>query len=218
MAKITYDDKVALITNPDIPDVNKVKSDDMNEIKSVVNENDDKFLTNGVNIGTSVDSSYRTNILHSKNLFDKDNANEQSLYWSSNKLLTDSGATSKSIYIPVKPNTTYTISKNVGKTFRIATTNSIPANNVSTISSQANHTGTSITITTESNANYLWVNYFNTQNGDTGSSSDMLASLQIEIGNEATTYEPYITPSIVVDNEEIYSKPVVLFEYCPPLH
>lgn len=39
MRKITYEDKVAVNVNPDIPDINKVNADDMNEIKSVVNEN-----------------------------------------------------------------------------------------------------------------------------------------------------------------------------------
>lgn len=41
MAKITYEDKVAVNDNPDIPDINKVNADDMNEIKNVVNGNDD---------------------------------------------------------------------------------------------------------------------------------------------------------------------------------
>lgn len=39
MAKITYTDKVALNVNADVPDINKVKADDMNEIKEVVNKN-----------------------------------------------------------------------------------------------------------------------------------------------------------------------------------
>ena len=37
MGKLTYLDKVALNENPDIPDINKVKAQDMNEIKNVVN-------------------------------------------------------------------------------------------------------------------------------------------------------------------------------------
>ena len=41
MAKITYLDKVALNENTDIPDINKVKANDMNEIKNVVNDNYD---------------------------------------------------------------------------------------------------------------------------------------------------------------------------------
>ena len=36
---ITYSDKSALNVNANIPDINKVKADDMNEIKQVVNDN-----------------------------------------------------------------------------------------------------------------------------------------------------------------------------------
>ena len=43
MSKITYTDKVTLNENPNVADVNKVKADDLNEIKNVVNANDDKF-------------------------------------------------------------------------------------------------------------------------------------------------------------------------------
>ncbi len=41
--KIEYTDKVKLKENPDIPDINKIKADDMNEIKRVVNSNYDEF-------------------------------------------------------------------------------------------------------------------------------------------------------------------------------
>lgn len=41
MAKITYEDKVALNVNPGIADINKVTVGDLNEIKAVVNTNDD---------------------------------------------------------------------------------------------------------------------------------------------------------------------------------
>lgn len=43
MAQITYANKVKLNDDPNIPDINKVTDDDMNEIKSVVNENDNDF-------------------------------------------------------------------------------------------------------------------------------------------------------------------------------
>ena len=42
MSKIGFTDKVALNENASIPDINKCKASDMNEIKQVVNENDDK--------------------------------------------------------------------------------------------------------------------------------------------------------------------------------
>lgn len=41
MSQITYADKVTLNLQPDIADINKVTDSDMNEIKQVVNENDD---------------------------------------------------------------------------------------------------------------------------------------------------------------------------------
>lgn len=43
MAKITYENKVALNVNSDIPDVNKCNAIDLNEIKDVVNTNDDNM-------------------------------------------------------------------------------------------------------------------------------------------------------------------------------
>lgn len=43
MSKITYDDKSYLNLNSNIPNVNKVTDADMNEIKNVVNDNDDAF-------------------------------------------------------------------------------------------------------------------------------------------------------------------------------
>lgn len=43
MAKITYENKVALNVNSDIPDVNKCNASDLNEIKDVVNTNDDNM-------------------------------------------------------------------------------------------------------------------------------------------------------------------------------
>ena len=57
MSKITYTDKVALNENPSVADVNKVKASDLNEIKNVVNANDDKFnySTSEQRIGTWID-------------------------------------------------------------------------------------------------------------------------------------------------------------------
>lgn len=50
MAQITYTNKVALNENPNIADINKVKADDMNEIKSVVNG----LLTDTYSVDTTV--------------------------------------------------------------------------------------------------------------------------------------------------------------------
>lgn len=55
MAKITYENKVALNVNSDIADINKVNASDLNEIKNVVNENDDNTTNNSNAIGNLSD-------------------------------------------------------------------------------------------------------------------------------------------------------------------
>lgn len=52
MAKITYENKVALNVNSDIADVNKCNATDLNEIKEVVNTNDDNTTNNANAIET----------------------------------------------------------------------------------------------------------------------------------------------------------------------
>lgn len=52
MSKITYVDKVTLNENTSIADINKVKASDLNEIKTVVNQNDDNTTTNTTEINT----------------------------------------------------------------------------------------------------------------------------------------------------------------------
>lgn len=44
MAKITFTDKEALNIEPDIPAKNKIQATDVNQIKTVVNQNDDDFI------------------------------------------------------------------------------------------------------------------------------------------------------------------------------
>lgn len=66
MALITYQDKSATNVNADVADVNKVKAEDMNEIKSVVNANYNEiigeiFFANG-DTYTSTDEIYVGNI------------------------------------------------------------------------------------------------------------------------------------------------------------
>lgn len=45
MSKITYANKVAINENAEISDINKVTDSNMNEIKAVVNNNDDELIT-----------------------------------------------------------------------------------------------------------------------------------------------------------------------------
>lgn len=49
--KLTYANKVAINENVEIPNINKITDDDMNEIKTVVNNNDD-IVTNATTYST----------------------------------------------------------------------------------------------------------------------------------------------------------------------
>lgn len=69
MAKIQFENKVALNENASIPDVNKCKATDMNEIKSVVNENDDLIgnlsslnTTEKSNLVGAINEVYQNNV------------------------------------------------------------------------------------------------------------------------------------------------------------
>ena len=69
MAKITYENKVALNVNSDISDINKVNASDLNEIKNVVNSNDDNTTNNSNAIGTlsSLNTTNKNNLVSAIN-------------------------------------------------------------------------------------------------------------------------------------------------------
>lgn len=69
MAKITYENKVALNVNSDIADVNKCNATDLNEIKNVVNENDDNTTKNSNAIGklSSLNTTNKSNLVSAIN-------------------------------------------------------------------------------------------------------------------------------------------------------
>ena len=69
MAKITYENKVALNVNSDIADINKVNASDLNEIKNVVNTNDDNTTNNSNAIGnlSSLNTTDKNNLVSAIN-------------------------------------------------------------------------------------------------------------------------------------------------------
>ena len=126
-----------------------------------------------------------------KNLFDKNNANIL------NALITNTGAinsnaSTRTLYIPCNPNTTYTISKISSPRFVVGTTSNIPSAGSSTLAFSDFSTGTSGTITTGNNAKYLLVYYYNSSG--TATEQEILDSIQIEVGDTVTSYSEYFTP------------------------
>lgn len=126
-----------------------------------------------------------------KNLFDKDNANLlKSGYITINVDYWRDEPNAKSIVIPCDPDTTYTISKISSQRFQVCYTNEeIVAGTIGY--ARANYTtGTSATITTGANAKYLSI-YIYLSTADTLTLQEILDSIQIEKGSQATTFEPY---------------------------
>ena len=165
----------------------------------------DATYENGLNVSNEVDEDYRVNLLKGKNLFDKNNFIKlDGIYISMSNGAIGSYQGNKTLVIQCNPSTTYTIQKISGATFRAGSYATYPSVGTNALTYQINSTGTTITITTGSTAKYLCVQYFGTD--DTQTESTILNSIQIELGSTATSYEPYITPSIYVDNEEIYNK------------
>ena len=69
MSKITYENKVALNVNSDIADINKCNASDLNEIKNVVNTNDDDFNTLNINVGniTQLNTTNKSSMVNAIN-------------------------------------------------------------------------------------------------------------------------------------------------------
>lgn len=78
MAKITYANKVALNVNSDIADVNKCNATDLNEIKNVVNNNDDDFNTLNTNVGdlTQLQTTNKNSIVNAINEVNQNDINK----------------------------------------------------------------------------------------------------------------------------------------------
>lgn len=130
-----------------------------------------------------------------KNLFDKNN-----LHFILGAVDVESikiNNVGKSFYIKCKPNTTYTISRKiVGSRFVVCTTNGIPKQGEKVYGRVTNNVGSSITLTTSSNSNYLCVYYlYNSSENE----QEILDSIMIEKGSESTSYEPYKEKIINVD-------------------
>lgn len=124
-----------------------------------------------------------------KNLFDKNNANIIAGYINANVIT--AAYTSRCIYIPCNPNTTYTVSKIATARFVVAFTNVIPTAGTAVTNRVQNFTATSITATSGADSKYIVVWPYNSAYDTTTTIDEILATVQIELGSTATTYEPY---------------------------
>lgn len=121
-----------------------------------------------------------------ENWFNKNNISKINAVFGTSSIIANSSA--KSFYIKIEPDT-YTISRKViGSRFVIGTTANIPKIG-ETIIERRTSSGSSITLTTSKNANYLVVYYlYNSSENE----QEILDSIQIVRGSKAKKYKSYI--------------------------
>ena len=126
-----------------------------------------------------------------KNLFNKDNANIYEGYFTQNSPTMTSNSAHRVIYIPCKPNTTYTVQKsNIGgdtARFAIGTTTIFPTTGIIVNQAIQENNATNLTITTDVNSKYLVVWCYFTYNTYI-TEAELLATIQIEESSTATNY------------------------------
>lgn len=132
-----------------------------------------------------------------KNLFNKD---DSSLIFNGfanrSSLKLESNASAKTICQPCKPNTTYTISKILSARFFVDETSSPTISNgisITPLSTGSSSNVTSYTVTTSASAKYLLVYYY-VSSADTLSEEEIRNTIQIEYGNQATSYASFFPP------------------------
>ena len=190
---------------------------------------DDIKYTDTLNVGASLDSRSRVNVLKSNNLFDLDyyfnnvpanNCTKEKtttgiklnftagadafVGWAgkSGQTVTD---VTKSYLIKVKPSTTYTIALSTGtrnssyityisNDFNVINSNYVPLNSIF-----------NYTFTTASNCYYIALRFGVSDNSIT---TYTFSDIRLTESSSALPYEPYVVPSIYVDNEMLVSKNV----------
>lgn len=122
-----------------------------------------------------------------KNWFNKNNISKINAVVDTSSITANSSA--KSFYIKIEPDT-YTVSRKViGTRFVVGTTANLPIAGETIMDRKVNNEGSSITLTTSKNANYLVVYYlYNSSENE----QEILDSIQIERGPKATEKKSYI--------------------------
>ena len=177
-----------------------INATNLNHIEQGIYDNDQAFLTNGLNISNEVDEDYRVNLLEGKNLFD------------ANNVLNGMGIASGGTITSATDNGLFYIPVVVGKTYVFSfTDNGVSGNIVWGYTSSKPVAGGSCTYNVMTNANlngatftptgtqkYLCIRLNTTANNQ----YNAMSNIQCEEGSTATSYEAFIPNQIVVDNEK----------------
>lgn len=163
---------------------------------------EERTLENFTNVLSERKSIVQLKYPEPKNLFDKNNANIIAGYIDANVIT--AATASRCIYIPCNPNTTYTVSKIATARFVVAFTNVIPTAGTAVTNRVQNYTATSITAKSGADSKYIVAWLYNGAYDTTTTIDEILATVQIEQGSTATSYEPYLAPKTL--NAKLGSK------------
>jgi len=186
------------LPNTDTP----ISAENLNAIQdNVENEINDSSVVASPTEPTGLDRK-KVWMQKGKNLFDKNNANILNAATSGDtgKIVTNNNM--KLIYVPCKPNTTYTSQKIQGQNNNLSYTKELPKVGVGFYGRVLNMTGTTCTITTGADAKYLVLVILNLEVETSLTLEQVLNSIQIEQGSTATQYEPYVENKIYIKNDD----------------
>jgi hypothetical protein len=102
----------------------------------------------------------------------------------------------ESLYIQIKSNTAYTVSKKISARFTIATSTEVPRVGL-TVNAVSNRQANKLTITSKNEDKYLMIFYYK-KTDDTLSSQEIISSIQVEEGTVATAYVKHQSQSIAM--------------------
>ena len=144
---------------------------------------------------TELQAKTQDTIVHNKNL--SDSAIGVDGFIDSGGSFNAMSTGEKSVKFPCQPSTTYTISKIVSSRFRVAYYNTDPASGTPGGGTITSNNSTAITITTAADSAYIVAFVYN-GSSEAVTFDQIMESLQIEIGNEATSY---VAPGYIVQVE-----------------
>ena len=152
------------------------------------------------NYATTSDFAEISEHIEPKNKFNKNdyqviNAN---INTSTNKLVSNTAL--RTVYLRIDPNTTYTVSKMRSARFIIAFTDEETVeNNIDCTGVVYNNNATQLTSTSGANSKWMLILCYSTS-ADTATLTEILNTLQVEIGDTATAYENWFEPFYIAND------------------
>lgn len=148
--------------------------------------------------------------LKKENLFDKDNTDilNNTYINSANKKI-ENLSTTKSLYIQIEQNRTYTILKKLSARFIVSTTKEVPSTGIVSTTVVSNNNAEKLTITSSDEDNYLVIFYYKSD-VDTLTEQDILDSIKIYEGTGSNDYWSLESVGDVRDELEIVNNRAIL--------